>query len=617
MALFDFARRNRPASPAPVPVTGTLVAAASPAVAPLAQYMRHTDQWQNRAWGFHDTVGEFNYGVRWKASMMSRVRLRAARIEPGSDEPVLADSGPAVEIMSKLGGGPGGQSQIMRRLSVQLSVPGEGYLIGEEVFGTERWQVRSIDETRASNNKWQVTDENDVNLGMVWRDLAPESVPVRIWKPHDRWYHLADSPSRSALDTLRELELVNRAITAEYLSRLASAGLLLLPEEVSFPAKEEYADSADPFVEEWISIAAEGIKNPGTASAVVPIILRVPAEYLDKVKHIDFTLKIDDKIIEKRDSVIKRLASELDLPSDVLLGLGDMNHWNAWASETEGLQAHISPDAETICDSLTRGYLGPRMVASDEDPAGWVVWYDLSELTIKPDRSQGATNAYDRFELSGEALRRETGFSEEDKPDDAELKDMLLKGLVRTAHGAAPGAVDVLVGTQLVTPATIGPGASQQNQGIPSEPGMEPDPNQEAPPAPAGKAVPPAKPGAQDTPKTAPDAADAGATASAVTAAALRHRQATTQHVVVFRTGHPWDLRHPPVCNDAEFTCPFLYAASTNAPLAAPGTAGSYLCHLDPFGQLRFDGAAMYLDTSLMASTPVKPVRRVNGMAHA
>src|SRR5690606_40124656 len=96
-------------------------------------------------------------------------------------------------------------------------------------------------------------------------------------------------------------------IIAQYLSRLASAGVWLVPDEITFPVREEFADAADPFMAEWIEIAAEAIRTPGTAAATVPIPIKVPAEYVDKIRHLDFTLKRSEKIIDKRESAIKRL----------------------------------------------------------------------------------------------------------------------------------------------------------------------------------------------------------------------------------------------------------------------------------------------------------------------
>src|SRR4051812_37113549 len=235
MPWYDVFRGRAPEPPAAVPEA--LTAAAAPPRGPEAQFLRSSEKWQNEVWRFHDTLGEFNFGIGWQASMLSRVRLRAARLQPDSDEPEIQATGPAADLMMRLSGGVGGQAQLMKRLSVQLSLPGEGYLVGETVGKTERWQVRSVDEIRAQSGTWQVMDEETVSTGQEWRALAKDHHVVRVWRPHDRYYHLSDSPARSAREILRELELINRKITAEYLSRLASAGLLLIPEEMNFPVR--------------------------------------------------------------------------------------------------------------------------------------------------------------------------------------------------------------------------------------------------------------------------------------------------------------------------------------------------------------------------------------------
>ena len=45
-----------------------------------------------------------------------------------------------------------------------------------------------------------------------------------------------------------------------------------------------------------------------------------------------------------------------------------------------------------------------------------VVWYDVSHMIVRPNRSADAQVVYDKGELSGEALRRESGFDEGDAP---------------------------------------------------------------------------------------------------------------------------------------------------------------------------------------------------------
>lgn len=562
-----------------LPEPGAVTAAATIVPKPETPFLKPVESWQREAWEYYDTLGEFNYGVTWLANIMSRVRFRAARLEPGMDEPVITNEGVPAQLVADLAGGVGGQAQLMRGLTVQLSVPGDGYLIGEQTGSAFSWQVRSAEEVRAQNNHFQTVISRTPNI--EWADLPDDSLVVRVWRPHARWFHVADSPARSARSIMQELELVNRHIISQYLSRLASAGVFLLPEEVTFPVREEFEDAADPFMAEWIEIAAEAIQTPGTASAVIPIPMRVPAEFLEKIKHVDFTLKLDEKIIEKRDSAITRLASKMDIPTEVLTGMGKVNHWTAWQLDEASLKEHVAPLAELICYSLTTGYLQPRMEASQEkDAAQWVVWYDMSELAIRPDKSEKAYEAYDRMELSGEALRRESGFDEDDKPTPEELAEQGLKILLRTVPNAAPAALDKLAGKKILDPVET-PGA----------PGAAPDPGAEG-------AAPPGPP---DTKTAPPPDKPAAVPAEAATARLLR--QLAAHHVIRFDAVEApgGRLLHPPVCNDHAYSCPYTHAAWNAVP--APLSTGSYKVTLDTFGRLQVGAPDHYTDTVSWTAT--------------
>jgi hypothetical protein len=72
-----------------------------------------------------------------------------------------------------------------------------------------------------------------------------------------------------------------------------------------------------------------------------------------------------------------------------------------------------------------------------------------------------------------------------------------------------------------------------------------------------------------------------------------------------------WELLHPQLCHEHEYSCPYTHAVTNRAPAATPGTSGLYLCHLDSFGRLTLDGPAPYADTRALISTSLVPA--VNG----
>jgi hypothetical protein len=596
-----------PWRPSPQPGNEALTAAATIVAAPRGPLLKTDEGWQREAWEFFDALGEFNTGVTWLSSMMSRVRIRAAMLSPELDEPSISDVKPtdlAAQLLRDLAGGVGGQAQLIRGLVTQLSVPGEGYLVGEQL--TEKafsWMVRSNEEVRATGGHFEVVGDRIPTVR--WVPLGENSLVVRVWKPHPRFFHIADSPARSARPIMRELELVNRHIVAEYLSRLAMAGLLILPEEASFPVREEFQDEPDALSMEFVEIAAESIAEAGHASAIVPLLIRVPAEIADKIKHIDFTLQLDEKIIERRNSAIERLANKLDIPAEIMTGRGAVNHWTAWNLDEAALKTHIAPMAELICHCLTVGYLQPRLAASGEKDVGkWVVWYDMSELAIRPDRSENAIAAYDRHEIDGEALRRETGFDEDDAPEGDTLQLQMLKAIVRTMTnpGMVGEAFEALTSAGIFTEPVLPAGTAGV---VPGGPQDGQNPPQEEPKTTGEETGPPNGGKAPDPPE------DKSPTRSpAKTAAQLEHalKQAQTMHAIRFSGIRDPVLMHPPLCAENAYGCPFTHAAEEA--MITQLSSGSYEAKLDAFGRLIIGGGVPWLDTSGWITTDTEILGR-------
>lgn len=542
---------------------------------------RTPSEWQREVWDFYDSLGEFRQGVQWKSNMMSRVRLVAGRRKLGSEAPDVVTSGAAADIVAELAGGVGGQAALMSSFSTYFDVPGECFLVGETLpSGVNKWYIRSTDEVRLSTAG---TDGYTVSEGDGrWRDLPNDSMVVRVWRPHKRYHNVADSPARAARPLMRELELVNRHIQSQYMSRLASAGVIIFPDEVSFPVRAEFADEPDPFVAEWIEIAAEAIRTPGTAAAVVPIPIKVAGEYIDKIKHIDFTLKLDDTIIEKRDSCLSRLAITLDMPPEALLGSRNVNHWSAWLIDEQGVKIHVAPTVELVCDALTMGYLTPRLLAAGEDPEDWVVWYDASELILRPDRSESATECYDRLELKGEALRREHGFDESDKPTDDEVREIALKKAALQPVNTFAALDELGLETTHDTPQA----APRPEQQVPAD--------QQKPVN-----------GPPEPPPLQPEKAGADISVILTHQAGLMHALRVTMHGT--------EVLHPRDCVDHLFSCPVTHATWNPVVSALPGSTGTYRCWLNAHGQ-PIVGERIFTEAAIgmIESSMV----RANGVAH-
>lgn len=428
----------------------------------------HYTGWQKEAWHFWRTLGEVNYGLTWRANAVSRVRLTAAELVPGGEEPEVLDSGPAAELIEQFYGGIAGQSAFMKTITTHLDVPGEGWLVAERYdqaipLPLADWSIQSTESFRPRSRDGQKIFEVRVDEN-AWRPLLPDNLPVRIWEPDPEFPWRAFSQMQPALPICRRIDLLDRQIVARLLSRLALNGILLIPQEGKFNVPKPFADAPDPFVALLIDIASKNIANPGQASAAIPIPITYQSELIEKWRHLPFHDAIDEHLLKLRDGELDRLASTLNLSKERVLGMGDVNHWGISQLEEGEVKTSICPTVETIVGGVTRGYLRPLLLAAGESLIGpnggaIIAWYDVSELTAAPDKSKVTLELYDRGEASGAAARREAGIDEADAMTKDELADWGWKRLVGTVE-LGPTAIAELSGQEVPGVGASGPAAA-------------------------------------------------------------------------------------------------------------------------------------------------------------
>ena len=419
--------------------------------------------WQERAWQFYDDVGEFRFGVGWTSNALSRVNLVAARPpkqvgdEPSpisaDDEGLSASEKAAMQYVEMIAGGASGQGQLMGEFGEHLSIAGFGWLVAEPDLDDptadayETWSVLAQDALEFKGTQGDQQIRVRTGTGKEgWRPLHPNALVVKVWRKHPRRPWEPDAPVRGVLGVLEIIELLTAHITASGRSRLAGAGLLAIPSEAEFPppppkdgdADGDEQDPFDYFVDQLTMAMTTPIKDRDSAAAVVPLPVTIPGEYVDKLKHLTFSTPFDAQVQALLDDSIKRLALGLDMPPEVLTGMAGVNHWTAWQVEETAITLHVEPNAEIVCNALTVGWLREALKAGGFDENAAMVWYDTSDLTTPPDKSGNATALYDRLQLSAEALRRETGFVDEDKPDDDEYRQRVLLDAAKGAPTLAP-----------------------------------------------------------------------------------------------------------------------------------------------------------------------------------
>lgn len=410
-------------------------------------------EWQADAWEMYDLVGEQRFLASTIAGRLAQARLYVAVDGKSLADDVETVEDPALEaIVDSVGDSVIGRSQILHRLSVNLFVAGEGWLVGlpprllPESLGGERpagpgggravGYGDGLRDTALDELEWRVlsvsevsSESGDVLLSLGDADeervrCRPEDVYlIRVWRPHPRRWWEADSPTRACLPILRELVGLTMHISAQIDSRLAGAGMLVVPQSASDAVRRsagvDEEDEQDPFVGALMEAMTEPIANRDAASAVVPLVVTVPDEAADKFKHLSFSAALDDAAKDMRDEAIRRLALAQDAPPELLLGTGGMNHWGAWLVREDVVTTHIEPPLALICEALTSQFLWPvleSMGYSEEVARRFSVAYDVSHLVARPNRADEALALHAAGAVSDATLREASGFDESDAP---------------------------------------------------------------------------------------------------------------------------------------------------------------------------------------------------------
>ena len=430
--------------------------------------------WQEDAWEMWDLVGEEHFLGTTLANQASKAKFYVGRLPEGShtiDMPEPVEDEALQGLLDSVGSGPVGFAQMIQRMLVNLWVAGDGWFVGipkalipDYEFETEEEAEAALAQLMAINAEsangagpvgldeaaditmedleWRMMSVSEVTLkrdGKVTLHLGESETEkvevspkflymIRVWRPHPRRWWEADSPTRSSLPVLRELVGLTMHISAQIDSRLAGAGMLILPASAARAMKLAAGipedSTEDPFTEALMEAMLTPIGDRSNASALVPLVVTVPDGVGQEIQHITFAKPLDTEARYLREEAIRRLALGQDAPPELLLGTGGMNHWGAWLVRDDVVSTHIEPPLALIADALTQQYLRPLMLELGYDRKivkEFVVWYDVSDMVIRPNLASDAMSLHSVGELSGSALRRASGFDEADAPQNAKL----------------------------------------------------------------------------------------------------------------------------------------------------------------------------------------------------
>lgn len=340
--------------------------------------------WQTRAWHLWRCVGELHAPTSYIARIISR------RMNWRTVAPVDQDTAQTAERM-QAALGETNLEEFIRLVVLNFQVAGELWVVQTE----KGWDAVSV------------VDRNLKKRVAKARARGLEAVRFFDADPADTRY--ADSAIRAVLDPAEDLLTLSALSRAQSRSRIAQAGLLVVPAEQQF-------ESGDPFGADLEGAMTAGIKDVSSPSAVVPIKVTMSADLIDKIRHVTFDRPFDDKVPEKIEKATRRIALGLDLPPELLLGLGEnSSHWGAWAVQEEAYKGTIAPLADKVAQVL-------ELVVRTVESSQVQIVPDPNELLA---RRSTTRDAFEGARLGAVGLgyvRNAMGASELDKPTAEDLE---------------------------------------------------------------------------------------------------------------------------------------------------------------------------------------------------
>lgn len=384
----------------------------------------YSREWQSTLWTMYDIVPEFRAAVDWVGNSLSSAQLGV--IYEGKPTTNQA----ALDALASLFNGPEGQKEMLRLLGVHFTIAGEAWVIGLPGDPRDEWRVAAAVEVTGEAGRFVVEGETMPD------DILP---PIRMWKAHARRSDEAHSPARAVLPILNQIVKLSMVIDAQADSRLTSAGILWVPSEMEVPGlpisvndgeSVVQVEGAEALYQRLIQIASTAIENRDTAAAQVPIVISAPGEFLEKIQKTDFWSGFDEHVQKLREENVRRIATGMDMPPEVLTGTADMNHWGAWQIEEAAIKSYTEPLLEVILAALTEGYLWPYLEAEGVDD--WELYQftaNTAKMRLRPNRSKEAVELWDRGVLSTRAMLVENGFDPDVDimPDDEKVLWLLTK----------------------------------------------------------------------------------------------------------------------------------------------------------------------------------------------
>jgi hypothetical protein len=212
---------------------------------------------------------------------------------------------------------------------------------------------------------------------------------------------------------------------SEVNSRIAAGGgLQFLPQELTFPgdADNNIPPGAPGVAQMIYEAAASNVEGLGTAAAIAPIIAEGPIDVIERIpKPIRFDIPLSDNAMSYRKELIDDVARGMNVPSSVIEGAQEQNHWSSWWSTEEFTTKTVAPDSALIADAVTTAIFYGYLKNLGKDPARYTIWYDLAPLHNTADKFTDTLNLFREGAVNLETLLASANYTMANAPETKEF----------------------------------------------------------------------------------------------------------------------------------------------------------------------------------------------------
>lgn len=418
-----------------------------------------SDPVEARMWTYWQNLGEVKF---WTSVFSNTARLVSYYpATPSNDneeasEPEASTNSRVVQVWDQIGG----EAQIAQWVSelvVHYLIAGQAWMAAtlDNEDGSRR--LADPDDTDAI---WRVLSTPDLRAAAGLDEMAAIPVgDVRFWRLYTPSIHKqseADSPLRHVDADCELLSIYKQRLRADSWSRM-SAGIWALPARL----QNERLDNGQTWADQLEQDITAPIRNPRSTAAVVPLIAWLEKDEAEMLSKGPIRPSADstEDILARIESARRSLAIGLDAPPELILGLGDLNHWTGWLVQRSSYEQHLDPLLVRILNDLTPWFRSVLEASGVSEP-DIMLWRNPDSAIASPNVWDQAVQLHDRYAISDESLRRAADIGEADAPDDEELKRRILTRALASplALSAVPGLTE---GSELAPGGVVDPSTGE------------------------------------------------------------------------------------------------------------------------------------------------------------